>query len=136
MRTTAQLLVAFALFTPTLVFGAPVPKEKEKPNAEKVLGKWKLTKSSNDGEKSETLIVEFTKDGKMTITQGEGEAKFVFSGTYKVEGDKLPYKMTMPGGDKKAETLTIKKLTDEELIFVDPDEIQEDFKRVVEKKEK
>ena len=137
MRTAARLLLALAFLAPVLATGAPVPKEKEKTNAEKVVGKWKLAKSSYGGEKDkvDVLIVEFTKDGKMTVSQGEGDDKVAYEGTYKVDGDKLPYKLNIGGGEK-AETLTIKKLTDDELSVVDPDSIQEDFKRVVEKKAK
>ena len=42
--------------------------------------------------------------------------------------------MEQPGGEKKQEILTIKKLTEDELITVDPADIKEEFKRVKEKK--
>jgi len=131
MRTAALAILSIFFVAPAVLFGAPVPKDK-KGTAEKVLGKWKLVKTTSGDKEVPTLIVEFAKDGKMTVTQG-GDGAAIYEGTYKVEGETIPYKLKI-GGAEKVETLKIKKLTDDELHVVDPDEIQEDFKRVVEKK--
>ena len=71
----------------------------------------------------------------MVIRQSvNGGPVAVYEGEYRVVKDQLPYKMKQPGGVKE-ETLTIKKLTETELIVVDPDGIQEDFERVKPKKD-
>jgi uncharacterized protein (TIGR03066 family) len=108
---------------------APVPKEKAE--AEKAVGTWKLVKSSNapDGLNTE-LILELTQGGKMTIRQTTNGRTSVYDGEYKVIKGEMPYTMKLPGGREKKETLTIKKLTETELHVVDPDGIQEDFERV------
>lgn len=125
MRIAA--LVAVTLMTPASA--APVPKVIPKTNAEKLVGTWKLTKSSRGPDVNVTLFVDFEKDGTLTIRQSdEGDEEEVYKGKYRVEGGKIPYSVHR-GDTEHAETLTIKKLTDDELIVVDPDNIQEDFKR-------
>jgi uncharacterized protein (TIGR03066 family) len=120
--TTACLCVMF-------VAAAPVPKEKA--DADKVVGKWKLVKSSNAPDGLNTvLILELNQNGKMTIHQTSDGRTVVYEGEYKVIKGELPYTMKLPGGREKKETLTIKKLTETELQVVDPDGIQEDFERV------
>jgi uncharacterized protein (TIGR03066 family) len=53
----------------------------------------------------------------------------VYVGTYRVVGNELPYEVKQ-GTRVKAETLTVKKLTADELIVVDPDGLKEEFARV------
>jgi uncharacterized protein (TIGR03066 family) len=116
--------------------GAPVPKERAE--AEKVIGTWKLVKSSNSppGGVMVSLEMELTQGGKVILRQsGNGGPISVYEGEYKVIKNELPYSIKYPGGGIKKETLTIKKLTDTDLILVDPDGIQEDFERVKPKKE-
>jgi len=50
-------------------------------------------------------------------------------GTYRVVGTELPYEVKQ-GFVTKKETLTIKKLTADELIVVDPEGLKEEFSRV------
>lgn len=120
--TAACLCVTFV--------AAPVPKERS--DAEKVVGNWKLVKSSNspDGLTSD-LILELTAGGKMTVRQTTNGMTEVYEGDYKLlVKNELPYTLKLPGGRTKKETLTVKKLTETELHVVDPDGIQEDFERV------
>jgi uncharacterized protein (TIGR03066 family) len=128
-----RLLLA-ALLAPSLALpaaAAPVPKEKPKTDAERIVGTWKMVKASNGAEKGRTVIAEFTKDGKLVLRRsvngqpGESEQ----TGTYKVKDGKLEY--TFGEGDE-AVTATdeIKKLTDDELVVVDPNKVQEEFARV------
>jgi uncharacterized protein (TIGR03066 family) len=134
MRPIAACLLGTALLAlPAL--SAPIPKEDKKTNAEKLVGKWQLTKSGTDAPEGVKFVVEFAKDGAMTLTiePKEGE-KTTLKGKYKVDGDKIDYEMEQPGGGMKKEILTIKKLTDEELVTTDPDDIKEEFKRIKEKK--
>ena len=90
------------LFT-LIGFATDTPKEKEKTQADKVVGKWRITKSS--GTEVNGTTVEFTKDGKMTITMSEGDEKKVFKGTYKVTKEGIDYSVLI-GEEKKAEVLT------------------------------
>jgi uncharacterized protein (TIGR03066 family) len=135
MRLTAACLLGTALVTlPAL--SAPIPKQEKKSNAEKLVGKWELVKGGTETPKDVKFVVEFAKDGVMTlhIEPKDGE-KMTLKGKYKVDGEKIDYEMEQPGGEKKQEILTIKKLTDDELITVDPADIKEEFKRVKEKKD-
>jgi len=129
MTTTAVLCVILAA-SPT----APIPKERA--DAEKVVGTWKLIKSSLERDDAIALTIELTQGGKMTIRQTSNGNTTVYEGEYKVVKNELPYSMKLPNGGVKKETLKIKKLTETELQVVDPDGIQEDFERVKpEKKE-
>ncbi|HET6573381.1 MAG TPA: TIGR03066 family protein [Fimbriiglobus sp.] len=136
MRPTAACLLGTALLAlPAL--SAPIPRADKKTNAEKIVGKWEMTKSGADTPKDTKFVVEFAKDGAMTLrVEPKDGDKFTLKGKYKVDGEKINYEMEEPDGGKKKETLTIKKLTDEELVTVDPDDIKEEFKRVKEKKDK
>ena len=133
MRLSAACVCALSV---PLAAAAPVPKERAE--AEKVVGTWKLVKSTSPRTAGVTisLELELTQGGKMVIRQSvNGGPVAVYEGEYRVVKDQLPYKMKHPGGRVKEETLTIKKLTETELIVVDPDGIQEDFERVKPKKD-
>ncbi len=124
------MLAATACALAALTILAPVPKERAE--AEKVVGVWRLVRSSNhpDGLNVE-LILELYPSGKLVIRQSSpGGGVAVFEGEYKVMKNEMPYSVKYPGGGVKKETLTIKKLTETELHVVDPDGIQEDFERV------
>ena len=111
----------------------PIPKEKEKTalekQAEKVIGKWRIAKSN--GTEINGTTVEFTKDGKMTISMDEGKAEF--KGTYKVTKEGIDYKVSL-GETEKAEVLTIKKLEEKTMTTEDPEGVAEEFERIEEKK--
>jgi uncharacterized protein (TIGR03066 family) len=124
---TATLVLCATLAAPA----APVPKERA--DAEKVVGVWKLVRSSkNPDGLTVDLTLELLQGGKLVIRQSSGGRAAVYEGEYKVVKDTLPYRVTAGVGipDLKEETLTIKKLTETELQVVDPDGIQEDFVRV------
>ena len=125
MRVLATGLFALCACVPVL--GAPVPKERA--DAEKIVGTWKMTRDSRGGTDT-NLEIEFTQGGKMTIRQvlSNGQAS-VYAGTYRVVGPDLPYEVKQ-GTRVKAETLTIKKLTADELVVVDPEGLKEEFARV------
>lgn len=106
---------------------APIPKERVE--AEKVVGTWKMTLGAQ-GQTDVNLEIEFQQGGKMTIRQAfRGGQTSVYVGSYRVIGNELPYEVRQNGRVKK-ETLTIKKLTADELIIVDPDGLKEEFVRV------
>lgn len=123
MTTTTLLCVLLA------APAAPVPKERAE--AEKVVGIWKLMKSSREPNGPVTdLLLELTQGGKLIIRQTDSGQTAVYEGEYKMLKDEIPYSVKYPGGGEKKETLKIKKLTETELVVVDPEGIQEDFVRV------
>ncbi len=128
-----MIAIGLFAFLGVHIIAAPVPKPV-KSNAEKIVGKWDLVKSSNGLAEGTKCVVELTKDGKMSITMEFGERTSQYEGTYKLDKDKIDYEVSLYG-NKKAEILTIKTITDDELSVTDPDGIVEEFQRVVEKKE-
>jgi uncharacterized protein (TIGR03066 family) len=122
-------LVALWLLAVAPALAAPVPPPV-KTAAEKLVGTWRLVKSSNPPAGKVDLTVEFAGDGTMTIRQKNGDAEAdVYAGKFKVDGDKITYTVKVPGGGEKTEPLTIKTLSDDELVVVDPDDVKEEFKR-------
>ena len=125
MRVFTTSLVVLCLIGSAT--GAPVPKERAE--AEKIVGTWKMTLDSNGGTDT-NLTLEFTQGGQMTIRQVQKSGQVTeYVGTYRVVGPELPYEVKR-GTVVKAETLTIKKLTADELIVVDPEGLKEEFARV------
>lgn len=125
----AAITLSFALCVPAAA--APVPRERIE--AEKVVGTWKMTLDSQ-GNTDTDLELEFTQGGRMTIRQRSGGRVVEYVGSYRVVGNEMPYEVKM-GTAVKAETLTIKKLTATELVVVDPDGLKEEFARVKKKDE-
>jgi uncharacterized protein (TIGR03066 family) len=104
MRTLigAVMILAFAGFTAA----AAQDKEKDKIDPKKLLGKW--------GPKEGKVVIEFADKGKLTISEGDGKGS-KFEGTYKLDGNRLEIAIMVFEKEQK-ETLTVKKLTDEELV--------------------
>jgi uncharacterized protein (TIGR03066 family) len=128
MKPLVLLVVAVTGLAP------PPPKANKPSNKDLIVGNWELVKTSQEGGiGSVVLHLEFTKDGKMLMRQVQGREKsLIYEAKYKVEGDKedqMPYESITEGIDKK-ETLTIKTLTDKELVFEDPEGIVEEFRRL------
>src|SRR5438270_904815 len=109
MRTLFALVlggVGFGLCGP-----AAVADEKDD-HGKKIVGKWKVTATKTDAPVG--MLVEFTKDGKLTLSATDQGKEHRAEGTYSVEKDKLKYKLRLPDRTVE-ETETIKKLTDEEM---------------------
>ena len=107
---------------------APVPKQRLS-TTEQLVGTWKLTKSDTDNAGGYTFTVEFSKDGKMKAQYMFNDSTQTIEGTFKADGNKIEYTL----GDR-GETLTIEKITEDELIVIDPEKKKEEFVRVVVKK--
>ena len=102
-------------------------------NAKKIVGAWEVTKQT--GDLPVGTVVEFTKDGKMTVVVKEGGQDLKLEGTYKVEKEKL--NVTLKVGDEKhEEMLTIKKLNDDTLEVEDKDKKTETFTKQKKKDKK
>lgn len=101
------------------VLAAGTMRADEKVDAAKLVGKWEMVKSDEQAAPKGALV-EFTKDGKVTLTLDAGGKKFEMGGTYKLAGDKLTVKFKPPdGGEEKEDTDTVKSLTDDKLVLVD-----------------
>jgi uncharacterized protein (TIGR03066 family) len=91
-------------------------------NAEKIVGRWEVVKSS-EGLKG--TIIEFTKDGKMIASVDFKGTPKTMEGTYKVKGDKL---FSGPKGGPE-EAATIDTLDETTLIIIDDKGKKDELKR-------
>lgn len=133
MRTLIGIAAALGL-----AFGAEADDKKdekkdekkvEKIDGTKLIGKWE----PKDPKKGEEFVMDFAKDGKLSIT-GTLDGKLqTFGGTYKLDGDKLYFEVKVKNADGKEEeikeTITLTKLTDEELEGKDKEGKTEVLKR-------
>lgn len=113
----AVLLVASA------GLGQEKGKDKDAIDAKKLLGKWQ------PADKKENVTIEFAKDGKLIVSVDIGGKTEKVEGTYKLDGNKLSVAMTFMGMEQK-ETMTVGKLTDEELETTDSKGKKETLKKV------
>ena len=135
-----MVLRATALFAALLVLTSAVlaDDKKDDPKAyEKlIVGKWKLTKTSQgDLPEGLEIVLEVEKGGKFKITQTNGTEKDVNEGKWKVEGKKFPIEFTEGSRKGMSQTDEIKELTEKKLTLLDANDITEHWERV-EKKDK
>ena len=94
-----------------LAAAAPAADEKqEKFDGKLLVGKWE-PKAPKPGE---LTLLELTKDGKLAAAAEVGGKPAKAEGTYKLDGDRLTYEVTYAGETVK-ETMTLTRLTDEEM---------------------
>ncbi|MBY0457905.1 MAG: TIGR03066 family protein [Gemmataceae bacterium] len=127
MRTLLGIGLVVALFGGAGVAGAA--RQDAKIDGKKLVGKWEPAKPKA-GEK---MVMEFTKDGKLIVTGDMGGKELKLEGTYKLDGNKLSFAINFMGTEIK-ETVTITKLTDDEMEGEDKDKKAEAFKRIKEDK--
>ena len=102
-------------------------KEEKKDNAKLLLGSWEATKAA-EGTLPVGAVVTFEKDGKFKTVVKEDGKEMAHGGTYKVDGDK--FTLTMKFGEEENKlTITIKKISDTELITSSQDGKVVEFKR-------
>ena len=107
-------LLAIGLALAVALISAEADERKEKTNFAKLLvGKWEVTKA--DRELPVGSVAEFGKDGSAKFIVKEGEKQRIQEATYKVEGDKLL--LTLKPNDDKKDPITIKKLSETELVL-------------------
>src|SRR5262245_9145317 len=110
MRTLigAVMVLAFSGFAA----GQDKDKDKDKIDAKKLIGKWE------PADAKESLTVEFTDKGKLILSVDANGKALTIEGTYKLDGNKLEMVMSF-GGKEQKETITLSKLTDDELVGKD-----------------
>ena len=122
MRTVLGCVAVLALACAATAAG------QGKIDAKKLVGKWEPVPDKDKKDKLPGMLIEFTADGKVSMTVGGPGAEYKAEGTYKLEADKLAVKLKV--GDKEVtDTLTIKKLTDDELTTEDSKGKAENLKR-------
>lgn len=114
-----------------LLFGTAgfADDKKDEVDLKKLIGKWQPTEKKKDAD----LTLEFKKDGKLAITAAANGKDFTIDGTYKVTGNKIEVAINF-GGQEQKETLTVIKLTDDELTTKDSKGKEETVKKYKEKK--
>jgi uncharacterized protein (TIGR03066 family) len=110
------------------LFGSLRAEEKKPDNKTLIVGVWELTKAGEGAKPPVGTTMEYTKDGKIKMTGKADGKEFVFDGTYVVEGNKLTGTMKTSDREEKG-TLTIKRLTDKELVTEDEAGRVLEFKR-------
>ncbi|VTR91587.1 unnamed protein product [Gemmata massiliana] len=85
-------------------------KKDEVVDPAKLVGKWTTKGRENE-------ILEFLKGGKLVMRRTVGDKEEAFDGTYKLDGNKLTV-VAKPDGKEDKSTVTIKKLTDAEMVVV------------------
>jgi uncharacterized protein (TIGR03066 family) len=132
MRTLRLVGIAFLVLCLAACSGKDKKdSDKQSNNAEKIIGKWVLTKAPKGAPLG--TIFEFSKDGKVNWLDGEGAEPI--PGTYKIDGDKLTLTLPSPeDGKPKSETSTIKTLTDTTLVTIEKDQEMKDVELEFKKK--
>jgi uncharacterized protein (TIGR03066 family) len=120
-----MLMGCLLVATTSFALGAD-DKKPDEGYAKKIVGKWSPKKDAGK------TLVEFTNDGKMTVTTVINEKETKLEGIYKVEGKKLI--LTVKTGEKEVERIrTIFDVTDTELITTDENGKKEFSNRVKDK---
>ncbi len=102
--------------------------KKEKPDYAKLLiGSWEATKTAPDALPVGT-VVEFDKEGKVRITHDRDGMKNTIDYAYRVDGDKFIVEGKLDGTAVK-HTVTIKKISDTDLVTEDEKGKITEFKR-------
>jgi uncharacterized protein (TIGR03066 family) len=97
----------------------------DKVDGKKLIGKWEPKEAKKDMK----MVIEFTKDGKLTVTADGGGKEFKVEGTYKLDGNKVAMNLKL-GEMEIKDSFTITKLTDDELDGENKEGKKESFKKV------
>ncbi|MFM8273109.1 MAG: TIGR03066 family protein [Gemmata sp.] len=98
----------------------------DKIDAKKLVGKWEPAKAEKGAPK---MTLEIAEKGKLTLLVALGDKTEKVEGSYKLDGNKLEVELSF-GGKSEKETLTITKLTEEELVTKDSKGKEDALKRV------
>jgi uncharacterized protein (TIGR03066 family) len=102
-----------------IVFAVGARAEEKADLAKMLIGKWEITKA-DEGTIPVGTIVEFTKDGKCSVTMKVGDKEEKMDGKYKVEAHKFTV-MFKQGDTEMSHTITVTKITDKEMTTKDDD---------------
>jgi uncharacterized protein (TIGR03066 family) len=123
-RTLYAAVLPLALFAVTAL-AAPVPKEKAKTVAEKLVGKWQCVRVGRHVMPSDFIsVTEYKKDGTWNC-QSHGPGRHIEEfGTYKLNG--MEYELTVPTRHPKYRTITVQilEITDRTLKARDKHDLQ------------
>jgi uncharacterized protein (TIGR03066 family) len=122
-----SLRIMAAVVLVASLLGSLGAEEKKADNKTLIVGVWELTKADNGGPPVGTTM-EYTKDGKIKVTGKADGKEIVANGTYVVEGNKFTGTLKTPDREEKG-TVTIKRLTDKELVTEDDASRVLEFKR-------
>src|SRR5262245_19289122 len=86
--------------------------------ANKLIGAWELTKVEGQ-EEAPHWRIEFLKDGKLRMAAKKGGEELKVEGTYTLKKDLLTFTVESDGKTADTQTVTVQKLTDEALVFLD-----------------
>jgi uncharacterized protein (TIGR03066 family) len=111
-----KLVKVLAVGAVLCLFGS-AGRGDEKADAKLLVGKWEVTKA-DPGTAPPGAVVEFTKDGKVTVTHKQDDKDVSISGTYKLEGKKISFALKV-GDEEKTKTITITKLSAKEMTTKD-----------------
>ena len=127
----ANRILMSAAMAPLVLAGRTESQDKPvEIDAKKLIGKWHQTDKKG---KAGNAVTEFKARGKMSVT-GDFDCKSLeFTGTYRVEGNKLTMKMMFKDREMD-EVVTILKLTDDVLATRDKIGTEQTFERVKAKK--
>jgi uncharacterized protein (TIGR03066 family) len=128
MRVILAGLAATVLVVAAGGVAAGRDEKDAKVDAKLLVGKWTPKEEDKKGE----FYVEFLKDGKLLFTAGGGK-DFKVEGTYKLDGNKLRFKLKF-GETEKEDTRIIHSLTKTELTSSDDKGKKDTLVRVEDKK--
>jgi uncharacterized protein (TIGR03066 family) len=118
-----KLLAALAV----VCLAGTTARADEKDYAKLIVGKWEVTKA-DAGSVPPGAVIEFTRDGKVTISAKKDDTEIKREGTYTVDGSKV--KLTLKRDDKeRTQALTIVKASDTELSVEGEDGKKVEFKK-------
>ena len=120
MRMLIGSALVFSFATIVSAAGQGKDKDKDKVDLKKLMGKWE----PKDGK----IVIEFADKGKLVMTVDFGGKSEKIDGSYKLDGNKLDVIINFMGKEQK-ETLTVKSLTDAELVTTDSKGKDETLKR-------
>ncbi|MBL8824968.1 MAG: TIGR03066 family protein [Planctomycetia bacterium] len=101
---------------------------QDKIDGKLLLGKWE-PETKPQGAK---LVIEFAKEGKLTVDAEFGGQKINMDGSYKLEGDQLTITMKQQGKEETTK-MKVTKLNDKEMVTKDDKDKMETLKRVASK---
>ena len=115
-----QLLVSVLLLapSPSLV--------EDKIDGKLLIGKWEAEKPPEGADK---VVVEYLKEGKLSVEVEAQGQKLKFEGTYTLEGNKLNVKVDFNGNVQDQKRIVV-KLTDSELVTSDDEKMERKYKKV------